>query len=649
MPDTQDAHRRAVLPKQIALVLAFFMALIPLGNKMPAFGPLPRIGPFEVEPLRASVLGLCILISLITVSFGRQARGSLKPLAYLLDVAVFAAGAWACWRFYVDMMAMQSSIAFFAPWQAWTSLAGCVAILIMTWRVWGAPLALVAAVALLWFLWSFQGNLVQAIPENLWLALDDGVLGNIMDIVLGTVFPFIVLGAMLEGSGAGGSLIRVSFHLMRRFRGGPAHAAILASALFGTVSGSAVANVVGTGVITIPLIKRRGFSAVFAGGVEAAASTGGQIMPPIMGAAALVMADLVGVSYLYVIIAAAIPALAFYAALFASVVFESRRLGVEAKETVEADMAVTTQDWRNLVLVGGPFTTVIVAMALGASPSGSALIALGVLIPLSFLNPAIRRRPFALIEAFAQGGLSFAQLMMAVGAIGIIVASLSSTGLPTMLALLLDQFASQNLLVTLMIAAVGCIGLGMGMPTLPAYLTIIVISGRAMMALGLAPLTAHFFVFYFGVASAITPPVAIAAYAAASISGGNAMSTGVAAVRIGAAIFAIPFMFAFNPEMLLVTQAAANTGIGNVALVILRTGLMIWMLTSAANRFDARRLTWLETAVRLAIAAALIVPEPVVYLAAIAGAAAMIGLNRFRAPGGVTTGLVTGDRSNPGA
>ncbi len=649
MPDTEDVRWRSITPERIALTLAFLMALIPLGHKMPAFGPIPRIGPFEAEPLRASVLGLCILISVISFSFGRQARGRLKPLGYLFDGAIVAVGTWACWRFYVDVTAMHTNIVFFEPWQAWTSLAGCIVILIMTWRVWGAPLALVAVVALTWFLWSFQGDFVQATTENLWMVLDDGVLGNIMDIVLSTVFPFIILGGMLEGSGAGASMIRVSFHLMRRFRGGPAHAAILASGLFGAVSGSAVANVVGTGVITIPLIKRRGFSASFAGGVEAAASAGGQVMPPIMGAAALVMADLVGVSYLYVIIAALVPALAYYAALFASVVFESRRLGVEVAETIEADMAVTTQDWRNLILVGGPLATVIAALALGASPAGSALIALAVLIPLSFLNPAVRQKPFALVEGFARGGLSFAHLMMAVGAIGIIVASLSSTGLPTMLALWLDMFASQSLLLTLIIAALGCIALGMGMPTLPAYLTIIVISGSAMMALGLKPLTAHFFVFYFGVASAITPPVAIAAYAAASISGGNPIMTGLAAVRIGAAIFAIPFMFAFNPEMLLVTQAAVNAGIGNVALVILRTGLMIWMLTSAANRFDARRLSWLETAVRLAIAAALIVPEPIVDLAAIAGAVAMIGLNRFRLPRGVTTGLAAGDRSNPGA
>jgi len=354
-------------------------------------------------------------------------------------------------------------------------------------------------------------------------------------------------------------------------------------------------------------------------------------MPPIMGAAALVMADLVGVNYLLIIVAALIPALAYYGALFASVVFESRRLGVEAAVTVDPDMQVSVQDRRNLVLVGAPLVTVIAALVYGASPSGAALTALAVLIPLSFINPAVRRRPFALVAAFARGGLSFAELMMAVGAIGIVVASLSSTGLPTMLALSLDALSSGNLLLTLVIAALGCIALGLGMPTLPAYLTIIVISGSAMMALGLSPLAAHFFVFYFGVASAITPPVAIAAYAAAAISGGNPISTGIAAVRIGAAIFAIPFMFVFNPEMLLVTAAAANAGILNVLLVILRTGLMIWMLTSAANRFDARRLGAPEVVLRLAVAAALIVPVPAIHLTAVVVALLIPIFHRLRA------------------
>ncbi|WP_363311895.1 TRAP transporter fused permease subunit [uncultured Devosia sp.] len=629
MQDTRPEVPRYDLRLRVALILSFVMALIPLAHKMPAIGPLPSLGPFEAEPFRASVMAFCLLICIILQPLGQDRGGKARSLGLLADAVLLTVGLWACWRFYVDVTAMHTSIAFFEEWQAWTALGACVVLIIMTWRIWGAALAIVSSTALAWFLWVFRDDWVQAATENLWLVLDDGVLGNVTDIVLSTVFPFIILGAMLEGTGAGGSMIRVSYHLMRRFRGGPAHAAILASALFGSISGSAVANVVGTGVITIPLIKRRRFSPEFAGGVEAAASTGGQVMPPIMGAAALVMADLLGLNYLLIITAALVPALAYYGALFASVIFECRRLNVEVAETVEADLAVSAQDWSNLILVVAPVLAIVTSLLMGMSPTGAALSALALLIPLSFLNPEVRRRPFALVVAFARGGLSFAKLMMAVGAIGIVIASMSSTGLPTTFALQLDAISSSSLFMALIVAALGCIALGMGMPTLPAYLTIIIISGSSMMALGLAPLTAHFFVFYFGVASAITPPVAIAAYAAASISGGNPLRTGTEAVRIGAAIFAIPFMFTFNPEMLVVSQAAADVGPAAVLLVIFRTGLMIWMLTSAANRFDARQLHRWEIALRLALAVALIVPAPPVHWVAIVVTLGLVVWHRY--------------------
>jgi len=159
----RDAGRpRATFAERLALILAFLMALIPLGHKLPAFGPLPRIGPFEAEPLRGSVLALCILICVVKASFGNRAHGTMRPLGYLLDAAIVAVGAWACWRFYVDVTAMHTSIVFFEPLQAWTSLAGCFVILLMTWRIWGGSLAVVAGIALVWFLWSFRGDFLQA-------------------------------------------------------------------------------------------------------------------------------------------------------------------------------------------------------------------------------------------------------------------------------------------------------------------------------------------------------------------------------------------------------------------------------------------------------------------------------------------------------
>lgn len=431
---------------------------------------------------------------------------------------------------------------------------------------------------------------------------------------------------MLEGSGGGESLVKVSFHLMQRFRGGPAHAAILASGMFGAVSGSAVANVVGTGVVTIPMIKRRGFSPAFAGGVEAAASTGGQVMPPIMGSAALLMADLTAIPYLTIILAALVPALAYYAGLFAAVVFESRRLGVEVKADTQAE--VTTRDWQNLALVVVPVGVVITSLLLGASPSGSAMMALLVLTAMSFINPDIRRRPIALIFALAKGGSNVGRLLMAVGVVGIIVGVMQSTGLPTNFANIASA-ASGTLLATLPVTALSALVLGMGMPTLPAYLTIVIILGPSMLALGLEPLTAHMFVFYFGVASAITPPVAVAAYAAAGVASSPPLRTALAAVRIGMMIFPVPFAFALNPVMLVVPESGAVFEWGAFLFVVLRLLCCIHLLASAASGVDKGKIGVAQIALRVVVAVLLLAPQAEVHWGALALYAALIVSHRI--------------------
>ncbi len=256
--------RRMPWPRRIALSLAFVMVLIGLGNILPAFWILPRIGPFDAEPFRGGMMAFAVVISMMAASFGlawRKRSAALGGLGFVLDALLLAVMLFACWRFYVDGKIMADSVIFFEPYHAWTALGACAVLLIMCWRIWGAPLAIVGVVTLVYLytghLWpgifeSAKVNFIETTAGDLWFALDDGVLGNLMSIILLTVFPFIILGALLEGTGAGNSMIKVAFKLMRRFRGGPAHAAILASGLFGTVSGSAVANVVGTGVITIP-------------------------------------------------------------------------------------------------------------------------------------------------------------------------------------------------------------------------------------------------------------------------------------------------------------------------------------------------------------------------------------------------------------
>lgn len=604
------------LRTRILLIIGFGFALLGYLNAVPDLGPLPSLGVIPARELHPIVLACGFVISFLFISRFSGSIGTLAMTAFNAVLVVVAF--YALYSFNVAVTRVEEvGLFFFKESHAWWTITGCSIIIYFCWRIWGIPLATVGTIALLYFFFGehLPGILghagmdfTQDTPAELWYNTGDGVMGNILAILINTVFPFIIMGAVLEGTGGGSSMIKLSFHAMRRFRGGPAHAAIMASSLFGTISGSAVSNVVGTGVITIPMIKKRGFKPAFAGGVEATASTGGQIMPPIMGAAALVMADFISVDYLVIIIAAIIPALAYYASLFTTVVFEARSLGVEATEESEID-PITAQDWINLILVVVPISIVVISLIMGFSAAGSAMIALSCLLVLSFLNPEMRAQPVRVAEAFAKGGVTFGRLLMAIGTVSIIIAVLGATGLPLEFAKVISGNAGDNLLLALIFAAVSALILGMGMPTLPAYLTIVIILGPSLTSLGLTDLTAHFFVFYFGVASAITPPVAMAAFAAASISGGGAMGTAVQATRIGIVIFAIPFLFAFNPVMLIMPEAGAEFALLPFVYLLVRLGMLIYMLASAASRFDTARMKPWEIILRVAGGLALIHPD----------------------------------------
>ena len=612
----QAYQQGEAIKKYVLLVIGFFFALLGYLNALPDLGPLPTLGVTPAVILHPIALAVGFAVAAISIS--QFSLSNKDIIQNVLHLGLVGAGFYALISYNIAVTEVEEvGLFFFEEYHAYTTILGCVIIVYFCARIWGLPLATVGGAGLLYFFFGehLPGILghagmdfVQDTPTELWYNTGDGVMGNIMAILLNTVFPFIILGAVLQGTGGGNSMIKISFHAMRRFRGGPAHAAIMASSLFGTISGSAVSNVVGTGVISIPMIKNRGFSPSFAGGVEATASTGGQIMPPIMGAAALVMADFLGIDYLTIIIAAIVPALAYYLSLFVTVIFEARALNMSASDTEELE-PIFIQDWINLVLVVLPIATVVFALISGFSAAGSAMLALSLLMVLSFINPDIREKPFIVVESFAKGGVTFGRLLMAIGTIGIIIAVLGSTGLPLEFAKVVNANASDSLLVALIFAALASLALGMGMPTLPAYLTIIVILGPALTTLGLSNLTAHFFVFYFGVASAITPPVAMAAFAAAAIAGGGAISTAASATRIGVVIFAIPFLFAFNPEMLIVTEAGGETTLVGFGYLILRLLAMVYLLASATSRFDLTRLSLFEIGVRLAIGLALIHPE----------------------------------------
>ncbi len=590
------------------------------------------LGLLDPKLHRAGGFALALIAGVAVSAAMRQriaeeAEQRVSFLHLLSDAVLILAGLWSIWSFHFVQTEMETALYDVTNSDAWPALAGLAVFLELTRRLWGWGLFSVGALAVVYLLFGqdlpgimeHSGFSLKEVAEALWYNTNKGVFGSITNIVLSTVFIFIIFGALLEGTGAGDTLLKFAFLATRRTRGGPAHAAILASSLFGTMSGSTVANIVGTGTFTIPMIKKRGFSPTFAAGIEATASSGGQIMPPIMGAAALVMADLTGVGYLNIIVAALFPALFYYFSLFAAVTVESRRQGIEV-QALTIDDRITRVDLINSVLFLGPIATVIGSLLLGLSTSAAGFYAVIVLLALSVINPEVRSNPMRVWRSFINGSKSGATLLIAIAAIGILVGSLDTTGLGLKLANVIASVRGDSLFSALAVAMVGALILGMGMPTLPAYLIIILVMGPAIQALGISMLTAHMFVFYYGVASSLTPPVAIAAYAAAPIAGSNPLMTAFMSFRLGMAKFIIPFIFAFYPTILIVEEFHLLPFLW----ILARTLFCIWLFSSALSAYDRGRLTWAEVGLRFVAAFTLLALDPLYHLPALALGIALI-------------------------
>ena len=638
-----DQSQRVI--RYTAFAVALVISVTGVLNSMPTYGLFPPIGPFPAIILRPIFVGAAVFLVLANSSFTStfaQRWPNFKWLGRVIDVVILLLTWWVLWEYY-DLQISEEVGGFgeIGMYDFSISLLAASLFIILSWKTWGAPLSIVGILALIYFYtgeywpWIFETARVDLpeTSEDLWFNQGDGILGMIMGIIIFTVFPFIMLGTMLERTGGGRSLIKLAVHMTKRFRGGPAHSAILASSLFGTMSGGSVTNVVATGVITIPMIKQRGFSPSFAGGVEATASSAGQIMPPIMGAAAFVMSDLTGISYLTIITAALVPALAYYASLFTSVVFEARRLGVEvgSENLDRPELRVNSQDFVNLVMVVVPIVVVITSLLQGLSAAGAGMTAFFAIIPLSFFNPEVRRRPLIIIEALSHAGLTFGRLLMAIAVVGIVVAVLGATGLPKDFVVLIDV-SGGSLFLTLLLTGLAALMLGMGMPTLPAYLTIVLILGPAMQNLGLTVLAAHLFVLYYAVASSITPPVAVAAYAAASIAEAPPIRTAMMALRVGLVKFAIPFVFAYYPVILIVPVVfpeGSSFAMVDFLTVLFRLLIFIYLISSAVIAFDQRRLPIWETGFRVALAILVIVTIPEIHWTATAIALGYVGWHQL--------------------
>jgi TRAP transporter 4TM/12TM fusion protein len=413
---------------------------------------------------------------------------------------------------------------------------------------WGLSLTAIAFLAYPLF---FSTVRVPVLMEQLYLSTE-GIFGSTLGVSASYVMLFVVFGAFMEKSGVGKLFMDFAVSITGHTAGGPGKVSVVSSSLFGTVSGSAVANVMVDGPMTIPLMKRSGFRPHFAAAVEATASTGGQIMPPVMGAAAFVMAEFLAVSYFQVTIWAIIPAILYYVAVFFAVHFEAKRYGLLGLPKAELPKLSEVMRERGHLFV--PILMVFVGLIAGYSAPLCALVATLTCLPTALLRKTTRegiawRSVFDALEEGAKGTLPVA---IACACAGIVIGSTTITGL----GITFTQFVialSQNMLpLALLLTAIAGIVLGLGLPTTPSYIVMVALLVPALIKLGTVTPAAHMFAFYFAILSAITPPVALAVFAAATLAKANMWDAGWAAMRVGAAGYIVPFMFVYEPALLMI-------------------------------------------------------------------------------------------------
>lgn len=470
-----------------------------------------------------------------------------------------------------------------------------VMLLIAAYRKTGPAIVVIALAGILYafigpwlpYLFSHRGYSLARVINQLYLT-SQGIYGLPLRVVVQYVVLFIFFGNLLRACGAADFMIDLARKLTAHTAGGIGKVAVLSSALVGSISGSAVANVAVTGSITIPGMKKTGFEPHVAGAVEAVASTAGQLIPPVMGAAAFLMADFLQISYWKVVVAAIVPSVLYVIGTYLSVHFYARAMGL----TGEKEAGSQSGTWKLIRAKGyflAPLVILVVVLSLGYSAYFSGTIATLTTLAILFLRRGLKKGVVELIYSIRDSGADLASLVPASATAGAIVGMITLTGLGVQLSSILVQLSQGHLLTLAVLAALCAIVLGMGMPTSAVYIILAVLLAPALTQLAVLPIVAHLFMLYYGCLSMITPPVAMAAYAGAAIAGANPNQTGWQAVRIGLSVFVIPFIFLYNPAVLVGT---IDTGLPLAIMGALKAVLVVLGLSIGAMGFFRRALGW---------------------------------------------------------
>lgn len=459
----------------------------------------------------------------------------------------------------------------------------------------GIPIIIVAAVFIIYAIgWGLTNpdmlRRIEGLVGKLFYTTTSGILSTPINTCSKYIAIFIIFGAFLERTGIADFFIKISNSVVGGFSGGPAKVAVVASAMEGMVSGSSVANTVGSGSVTIPLMKRTGYKPEFAAAAEASASTGGQIMPPIMGAAAFLMAENIGVPYSNIVVRAILPAVLYFLGVFVTVHLEAKKEGLRGltKEELPRFLPLLKRSYLLLPL--------IILIALVGSGSRSiayaAAIAIVATIVVGLFNKEDRITPKRIFEALAAGGKGMITVAVACGVAGIIAGTITMTGLANMMINGIVALAGNHIIIALFLTMLCCIVLGMGVPTTANYCIMAATCAPILIKMGVPDLAAHFFVFYFGIVADLTPPVALAAYAGAAIAQANPMKTAFTATKLAIGAFIVPYIFALNPAMLFI-----NTTVSEVILICITSVIGIFGVSAALEGYFVHNMRWYERVV----------------------------------------------------
>ena len=529
---------------------------------------------------------------------------------------------------WVDGRSLGNRAGFETTWDSTVGLVGLLLVIEAARRTLGLALPLLSFAFLLYayfgsffpdWLFPHRGYTVPRIVAQTFLH-SQGIFGMALNVMFTYVFLFVIFGAFLEATGATRFVVDFAQRVFSRSPGGPAKVAVLSSGLMGSLSGSAVANTATTGTFTIPMMRSAGFTPVTAAGIQAAASSGGALMPPVMGAGAYMMLEIIEppVTYLQIIQAALIPAILYYLSLLLIVHFHARRMAVTTSTTEVAGERQPESTHFEGIIFATALTSLILFLLFGYTAFRSVTLSLATIVVTSSFSPSTRLHLGATLRVLVKAARDVVPLVAAAACVGIIIGIVTLTGIGTRLPATIISLAEQNLFLALVLIMISSIILGMGLPSAVCYLLMATLIGPVLGNLGVIPLAAHLFIFYFGMMSMVTPPVALAAYAASSIAGSKIMPTNFAAFRFALVGFTLPYLFIYRPELLMLSEGGDTASwLGMVApLTIAILGVTCFAAALAGQLRNP--LAFVQRFALFAAAALLLAPGPTASLSGLA-------------------------------